>query len=448
MRGRSGAGYHCAGIGKFHFTPPLTHHGFHELELMEEIPRWVDDDRYLQFLRANGHGRLRNLHGIRNLLYWQPQRSLVPEEHHGTTWVGDRAVRFLRDNARRPFFLQLGFIAPHPPLNVPDRWAELAKGAPLPPAAARRPDPPQALRDLIESYDDPRPEKVARTRELYHAAVWHVDHQVGRVLAELDALGLAENTLVIAASDHGDSLGDLGAWSKSVPYEGACHIPMIVRFPRRLKPGVRDDFADLNDILPTCMDAAGVVAPAGAPGESLLLAAGAGKKDRSVQYVEHRTDWRRWVMLRDARWKLVHWYDGREELFDLEADPGEGVDLVARGLSGDAVAVHRRLRERLLQMEARWGLEGCVVDGDFAKPPIVPSDWLPGTKPLEWQFQFFWWGLTEAERRAMRSEREEVLAATAREPLTDLSRLDLGFYLSAGGDPDLVAEVERAAGRR
>ena len=81
-----------------------------------------------------------------------------------------------------------------------------------------------------------------------------------------------------------------GAWSKSVPYEGACHVPMIVRFPRRLAPGVRDDFADLNDVLPTCLDAAGVAAPSGAPGESLLLAPGAGSKDRSVQYVEHRRD--------------------------------------------------------------------------------------------------------------------------------------------------------------
>jgi arylsulfatase A-like enzyme len=331
---------------------------------------------------------------------------------------------------------------------VPVRWAELAKGAPLPPPVPRRDDPPPALLAHIGEYDDPRPEKVARTRELYHAAVWQVDHQVGRVLAELDALGLAENTLVIAASDHGDSLGDLGAWSKSVPYEGACHIPLIVRFPRRLAPGVREDFADLNDLLPTCLDAAGVAAPTGAPGESLLLAAGAGRKDRSVQYVENQSRWRRWVMARDARWKVVHWYDGREELFDLEADPGERIDLVARGLTGDAVVAHRRLRERLLALEARWGLEGCVVDGDFARPPIVPSDWLPGTKPLEWQFQFFWWGLPEAERLVMRSEREEVLAATAREPLTDLSRLDLGFYLSAGGDPDLVAEIERRGGSR
>ncbi len=231
----AGAGYHCGGIGKFHFTPCRTHHGFHELQLMEEIPRYVRDDQYLQFLRANGQARLRNIHGIRNLLYWQPQRSLVPEELHGTTWVGDQALRFIRDNARRPVFLQLGFIAPHPPLDVPDRWAELATGHAPPAAVPRRADPPPALVACIESFDDPRPDKVARTRELYQAAVWQVDHQVGRVLAELDRLGLAEDTLVIASSDHGEMLHDLGAWSKSPPLRGRvrrAHAPALARAHR------------------------------------------------------------------------------------------------------------------------------------------------------------------------------------------------------------------------
>jgi arylsulfatase len=436
-------GYHCGGIGKFHFNSVRTHHGFHELLLMEEIPRYARDDQYLQYLRAHGYGRLRNLHGIRNLLYLQPQRSLVPEEHHGTTWVGDESLRFIRENANRPFFLQAGFIAPHPPFNCPERWAERCRDALIPPPSAARSDPVAALARAMHEYDDPRPEKIRRTRELYHGAVWHVDHQVDRILALLDELGLAHNTLVITCSDHGEMLGDLGAWGKSLPYEGACHTPLILRFPARLAPAMRSEFADLNDLLPTCCDAAGISPPAGAPGESLLLPATQGTKDRSVQYAEHQTGCRRWVMARTERYKLVHWYVGREELFDLEQDPQEQCDLLAGMLTPTLELAYRALRAQLLALEERWGVAGCVTQGEFTRPPQVESDWLPGAKPLEWQFQYFFWGESEAQRQAMDSERAEVLRAIAREPLTELSRLDLAFYLSAGGDPELVAAVVR-----
>jgi len=439
------AGYHCCGIGKFHFKGPRTHHGFHELQLMEEIPRYVRDDQYLQYLRAHGFGRLRNLHGIRNLLYLQPQRSLLPEAHHGTTWVGEQSLRFIRDNANRPFFLQVGFIHPHPPFNVCDRWADAARGAALPPPHAARGDSPRALATAMGAYDDPQPQKVARTRELYHAALWQVDHQVGRILDSLDALGLRDNTLVIATSDHGEMLGDLGAWGKSLPYEGACRVPLVVRFPDRLAPALREEFADLNDLLPTCLDAAGVVAPRGLPGESLLIGQGQGRKDRSVQYVEHQSGWRRWVLARDRRWKLVHWYDGREELFDLQEDPGERQDLRTAAPGTEAAGALARLRPQLIQLEATWGLAGCVTGEEFTPFTRQPETWLVGAPNLEWQFQYFMWALPEAERALLHSERDEVLAATAKEPLTELGRLDLAFYLSAGGDAQLVEHLERQA---
>ncbi len=171
------------------------------------------------------------------------------------------------------------------------------------------------------------------------------------------------------------------------------------------------------------------------------MRAGAGRKDRSLQFVEHQKEWRRWAMVRDARWKFVHWYDGLEELFDLDADPGERANLLAAGRGGEAGPRLAALRERLVSYEREWGLPGCVTDGGFTRYPVNPSNWLVGAKPLEWQFQYFMWGLPEAERLAMQSEREEVLAAVAREPTTRLQDLDLAFYLSAGGDAQLVAEV-------
>ena len=118
------------------------------------------------------------------------------------------------------------------------------------------------------------PARYRRHVEHYHASVSFVDEQIGRLLAELDALGLADNTLVLFTSDHGEMLGDLDCFQKSLPYEGACHIPLILRFPGRVPSGSVESerFVDLNDVLPTFLDAAGIAypGPVRLPGGSLL----------------------------------------------------------------------------------------------------------------------------------------------------------------------------------
>ena len=123
------AGYHCEVVGKMHFQPARTHHGFHRMQVMAELFRNVGDDDFAMYLRSVGLGHIRNIHGVRNLLYDQPQRSLLPEEHHGTTWVGDRAADCVRRNRNRPFFLWAGWIAPHPPFAPPADLADLYKDA-------------------------------------------------------------------------------------------------------------------------------------------------------------------------------------------------------------------------------------------------------------------------------------------------------------------------------
>ncbi|MFH1706848.1 MAG: sulfatase-like hydrolase/transferase [Planctomycetota bacterium] len=102
----SNAGYLTHAVGKMHFRPMREHHGFHRMELMEETSPHRADDDYLRFLQAN-NCRVMHQHGVRHLLYHQPQRSLVPEELHGSRWVADRAIEFLRSGTGggRPFLL-------------------------------------------------------------------------------------------------------------------------------------------------------------------------------------------------------------------------------------------------------------------------------------------------------------------------------------------------------
>lgn len=136
---------------------------------------------------------------------------------------------------------------------------------------------------------------------------------------------------------------------------------------------------DLNDLLPTFLDAAGTAYTADyeLPGESLLTAHG--KKDRSVQYVEHQRENKRWCCLMDHRYKFVHHYGEAEELFDLESDPWEQVNQLYGTPSAEALAARDRLRAKLLEYEARWGLPGICEGRRLPLLPPIRNQDLPET---------------------------------------------------------------------
>ena len=85
--------------------------------LSEEIPTYRDDDEFLQYLQEQGYGHVGEPHGQRHELYYQPQVSVLPEEHHTTAWTADRTVDFIARNRNRPFFCFTSFIKPHPALG-------------------------------------------------------------------------------------------------------------------------------------------------------------------------------------------------------------------------------------------------------------------------------------------------------------------------------------------
>jgi arylsulfatase A-like enzyme len=441
-------GYHCELVGKTHFTPPRTHHGFHRMQIMEELFHNVGDDDYATYLQSVGQGHVRNVHGIRNMLYVQPQRSLIPEEHHGSSWVAERSADCIRRNSRRPFFLWSSWIAPHPPFDVPDSFADLYKGADLPEPTPReeRANPRLENHRLAGDYEDPA--KTRRVRELYFASISFVDHNIGKVLAALEETDQLENTLILFTSDHGEMLGDNGGWGKQLPNDFSRRVPLIARYPARIPAGtIRHDHADLLDILPTCLDAAGVEPPADAdfPGESILIAEGQGKRDRTVHYMENGRGQGRVISLRGQRFKLNYWFDtGREELYDLQQDPAEIRNLLDADLAPEAASQYADLKRKLTDHESQHGWPDTVRDGK-----LVPwqgekkETWPPSVAGLNWQFHTHPFNMPPEEGAKYQSEKTEVLQATKDEPALKLSRLNLDYYLSAGGDAELVEEIRR-----
>src|SRR5262249_21390875 len=178
--------------------------------------------------------------------------------------------------AEKPFFLWLGFKSTHVPRggeNLPERLRTLFDGEKSLPAASARNLPPYVSRpaDAPVSPETPqRREPVDRPQFLdYMRHVAGVDENVGRVLAALDANGQSANTLVVFTSDNGFYLGEHGQGDKRTAYDESLRVPLLVRWPARLKPAVNDEMVLNIDLPSTFLDVAGGPADPEMQGRSL-----------------------------------------------------------------------------------------------------------------------------------------------------------------------------------
>jgi arylsulfatase A-like enzyme len=284
--------------------------------------------------------------------------------------IAKYAIEMLRASKDKRFFIAAGFLRPHLPFVAPRRYYEI-----YPPDSiklAENPRPPMdaptpAMHNSAElrSYKDipkkqePIPEETAR--ELirgYYASATFVDAQVGRVLEELDRLGLRESTIVVLWGDHGWHLGDHGLWTKHTNFEEATRSPLIVSVPgMKSAAGARcDALVELVDIYPTLCELAGVAKPAELEGASfarLLERPDQGFKSAALsQFPRGKT--LMGYSMRTERYRYTEWREkgtGKvtaRELYDHEQDPREDENVAAR-------EGNKQLVERLhAQMEAGW----------------------------------------------------------------------------------------------
>jgi len=423
------SGYETIAIGKMHFQPERRAVGFDYFYNMDELPHTREEDDYAMYLKEKGYGQLRSVHGVRTCLYMQPQRSLIPARHHGSTWVADRSIEYLeRTKGRKPFLMWTGFIHPHPPLDIPEEWADLYNGKIPKPVKSVTPLSTLAVENqqLACVYND---EVRDRIRELYASAISYVDMQIGRILDKLEELKLIDNTLILFVSDHGEMLGDLDTYQKFLPYDPSARIPFIIRYPKAFQPGERrSEFVDLNDVLPTFLDAAGLSYPAEyeLPGESVLRRNG--KKDRQYQYIEHQRNNKRWCCIQDERYKYVYYYGDDEQLFDMKEDPKETTNLLYGEPDPEILAVRDRLKQELLKYEARWGLEGYADEHGFKT-----FERYEGIRYYETNFPCFPNMALEEEKAQFDNYDDEILAAIKNEPVVKLSENHAKEILLKGG---------------
>ncbi len=290
------------------------------------------------------------------------------------------AVEKLERRRDAPFFLAVGFYKPHQPFIVPRKYFELfdPQRVALPPTiAGDLHDVPRAGRDLAgAAWSAGTHATVAREGQwragvaAYLATIAFADAQVGKVVDALDRSEQADNTWIVLWSDHGWSLGEKEHWGKHDPWRGSLRVPLVIvpprgAPPRGFAPGSRCDApVSLLDLYPTLIDACGLPMRSELEGRSLLPLVG-----------DPRREWTRHVVASvgrgthsvfTERWRYIRYFDGSEELYDLEVDPEEWFNVAA---DPRHAAVKRRLAatipvDRRFARFARHGKWKCVFLAD------------------------------------------------------------------------------------
>jgi arylsulfatase A-like enzyme len=267
--------------------------------------------------------------------------STVTAEHTATAFQAKQTTEALErlSKQNRPFSLHCSFHCPHSPITPSEPYASMYAPEDMTPPATisdpmdNSPYVHENGRSKMPQYADP--DLIKHMIANYYAFVKEIDVWVGRILDKLDELGLADSTLVIFTSDHGEMLGAHGMREKNVFYEESAHVPLLIRFPGRIAPGtVVSEPVSQIDLFATICD----YLEAGqheSDGESLRRYV-EGKASRSEAYAVSEWNWRGPVqpnlMIRTRRWKFFcpNAADSKvmNVLYDLDSDPHEVSNLL------------------------------------------------------------------------------------------------------------------------
>ena len=337
------------------------------LQLPEHMAAWIAD------LRAKGYDLPRGRQDVyrpvanytgaagRGHSFLPPVFSAEDSE---TTFIANAMLRYLSVRQEENWFVHGVFLRPHPPIIAPEPYNAMYDPASVPmPRRAATPDVESrqhpylahALKGIVEigSYNEHYPHnlleiddtELRQLRATYYGMITQVDDQIGRLIGHLKKTDEYDHTLIIFTCDHGEMLGDHWLWGKPGYFDESFHIPLIIRDPRAAADDARgrvvEEFTEAVDLMPTVLDWLGLEAPDQCDGYSLL----------PLILGRSPADWRREVhweydfsdvvdlgaettlgldsdqctlnVIRDRRYKYVHFTALPPLFFDLEKDPGQ-----------------------------------------------------------------------------------------------------------------------------
>jgi arylsulfatase A-like enzyme len=399
------AGYRTHRIGKGHFHPHTASMGFETFELDESgrtLVQGFKDDYRIWFDLHAPKGTTPDDHGI-DWNGWNARPWPLDEHLHPTFWTISRAIDFLKScDHSRPFFLNISFAKPHSPYVPPEYYFNLYRHRTPEPYVgswASVHDIPTEALDISAWHGRMTSEQIDIARAAYYGEISFIDNQIGRLLIYMRRFHrqILHNTWIVFTSDHGDMIGDHHLWRKTYAYEGSARVPLIIVPPSNwghdpvelpdelwqilpsLTPPVRmgkkvrdvaDEPVSLQDIMPTLLEAAGVIIPPTVDGRSLLPV-----------LKQPTTTWRKYIhgehslcyapeqemqYLTDGKRKFI-WFPRTNQIqfFDLEQDSGELHDL---SNAPEREKEMEQWRSYLIQ-ELTKRRCGWIKDGDLYCPP-------------------------------------------------------------------------------
>ncbi len=394
----SKAGYYTQCVGKMHVHPLRNYLGFHNVTLHDgylhaaryaSVPyhqsQFVADDYFYWLKQELGVSADVTDTGIDCNSYiarpWMHE-----EKYHPTNWVTDQSLDFLRRrDPGKPFFLMSSYLRPHPPFDAPEYYFSLYRDKTLrAPFVGGWETDEYLKRDgrIFDSKTGPIDKELARQAQIgYYACITHLDHQIGRLIMALIEQELYDDTVILFTADHGEELFDHHMFRKSRPYEGSCHIPLLICAGKNVLPDLKSSsvchsIAELRDIMPTVLSAAGAEIPDTVDGFDLLpLTEAPDRSVRSVLHGEHSYGEfsNHWIL--NGTDKYI-WYSmtGKEEFFDLKEDPHELVNLIARPELQSRVDAGRGLLIDALKDRPEGFTEGGALIAGRDYPPTILSN--------------------------------------------------------------------------
>lgn len=377
-------GYQTHCTGKTHFYPQRKHCGFEGLDSYESMQKFDEhyENDYFEWLRekTGGLGE-ENMTGT-STNSWVARPSSLPEELHVNSWTVTKALEFIkRRDHTRPYFLNVSFHRPHPPIDPPRVYWDEYMALPY--------DPPKVggwagrhegkVKSVSEWHGNSLGEHdIKKCRHGYYAQIAHIDSQIGRLLMSLGRMRETPD-LIIFTSDHGEMLFDHNLYRKTYAYEASAGVPLIIRTKDKPARFRCDAPVVLEDIYATILDFAGIAPPPDIDGVSLMPAHTCGEPiARDFIHGEHAACYSKneaMQYLTDGKYKYI-WFTktGEEQLFDLQKDPYERDDL-----SGDPdhSETLEKWRKNLIEILAKRPYDG-LSDGEKLICGLLPPCRAPG----------------------------------------------------------------------
>jgi len=394
--------YRTGHFGKWHLgNEVFAQHGFEE---------WISiEDRYAKhFAEGRDRTRMSDYNAYLQSQGYKPDDSdgafsrnfatKLPLEQGKPAFLARQATDFIQRHRDEPFCLYVSFLEPHPPFNGPLNKTHDPESLPVPPSFHHLLDAEDPLRSRLRAADGAREplvdvagdfltlnseryfhgddDALQQLLAVYYGLVEQVDRAVGEILQTLDSLGLTEDTILVFTSDHGEMLGSHKMLSKTLMYEEASRVPLLIRYPAgKVNANYLRNPVSHIDVVPTLLDLAGKSSFGNLPGKSLAPLMRGETEDHPPVFIEWNpkvghSDYptqqaaaadvelgARWTSTRtivspDGRFKLNLSNWDRSELFDLEIDPYEVTNLFYTGRYDKTIAL---LSEQLKEWQIETG---------------------------------------------------------------------------------------------